>query len=98
MMGDGELDDVLRAPLPAVENNGFSVSVAKTIATQERNAAWTDWGMIACACILLVAFVPVGDVVRQLAGASVDLSKSVPFAIGCAALAVTHMAMRIWAD
>src|ERR1700722_2903860 len=98
MMGDDELDKLLSAPLSAVENSGFSRAVAKRIADQERNDAWTEWGMAAAACALLVAFVPVGDVARLLAGASVDLSKSVPFAVGCAALALTHTAVRAWAD
>ena len=98
MMGDSELDKLLGSPLLAVEDSGFSAAVVKSIANEERNAAWTDWAMIACAGVLLMAFVPVGDVVRQLASAGVDLSKSVPFAVGCATLAVTHTAMRIWAD
>jgi len=98
MMGDGELDNMLRAPLPAVEDDGFARGTASAIAIQERNAAWTDWGMIGCACVLLMAFAPVGEAARFLAGASVDLSTSLPFAIGCAALALTHAAMRMLAD
>jgi hypothetical protein len=98
MMGDDELDRLLSAPLSTVEDNGFSRAVAKTIADQERNDAWIEWGMVAAACALFVVFVPVGDVARQLTGASIDLSKSVPFAIGCAALALTHTAVRVWAD
>ena len=84
--------------MPAVEDNGFSYRLATAMDARERNAEWMEWGIAACACVLLMAVAPVGDFVRLLAGASVDLSRSVPFAAGCAALALTQAAMRILAD
>ncbi len=98
MMDDGKLDELLNASFPAVEDNGFSRRLAMAIAVRERNAEWMEWGIVACACALLMAVAPVGDFARLFAGASVDLSRSVPFAAGCAALALTQTAMRILAD
>lgn len=93
-----ELDRMLANPLAPVNDNGFSERVAQRISAHERFAALTEWALLIAGVVLLVSVVPLAGVLNRVASATVELSQSLPFAVACAALALSMAAMRALAD
>jgi len=98
MTTEAELDALLGKPLTAVADDGFSRAVAAKISTQERAFVWFEWSATAVLCVLVLLFAPWGRVAAPFANIAFDLSLSVPFAVACAALALSHIGARLLAD
>jgi hypothetical protein len=92
------LDSLLAASLKPVEDRGFSQSVVATIAARERAWMGVEIGMAVGVFAAIVAFTPAAAIVGPVEKMAVDLSTSVPFAIGCAALVLTFVGLRWFAD
>jgi hypothetical protein len=91
-----ELDALLAKPLASVADDGFSHAVATKIAAQERAVFWFEWGSAAVLFVLVLLFVPWNRLIAPFENVAFDLGLSVPFAIACAALALTHVGARMF--
>jgi len=98
MTQDTDLDKLLTAPLDAVADDGFSRQVAAKIALHERNLMIFEWAVIAVLAAFATAFLPIAGLLRPIATLAVELSLSLPFAVACAALALSYSVMRLIAD
>jgi hypothetical protein len=101
-MMDDRLDALLSAPLPAVEDRGFSARiVAGAFAARERRAGLELLGLLAAAGVLL-AFLPltaladmVSDTIDYVTG---NLGNSLPIAMAALAIVLSFSFARIMAD
>jgi hypothetical protein len=94
MTTEAELDALLAKPLAAVADDGFSRAAMAKISAEERAVAWFEWGMAAVLLVLVVLFAPWDRLVAPFENVAFDLGLSVPFAIACAALALTQASLR----
>lgn len=94
MTAETELDALLATPLAPVDDNGFSHGIVTKISAHERAVAWFEWGSAAVLFVLLLLFVPWDRLTAPFENIAFDLGLSVPFAIACAALALSHVGMR----
>ena len=94
MIADAELDALLGKPLAAVADDDFSRAVVAKISAQERAVVWFEWGMAVVLCMLVLVFAPWGRLAAPVANIAFALGLSVPFAIACAALALSHAGLR----
>ena len=92
-----ELDVLLTKPLAPVADDGFSRAVVTKISVQERAVAF-EWGTAAVLFVLVLLFVPWGRLTAPFENIAFDLGMSMPFAIACAAIALSHMSLRLFAD
>jgi hypothetical protein len=98
MTAEDELDALLNKPLASVADDGFSRAVMTKILAQERSVAWFEWGTAAALLALVLLFAPWGRLTAPLENVAFDLGLSVPFAIACAALALTQASLRWFAE
>ena len=57
-----------------------------------------EWSLAIAVAMLLVLFVPARGLFKPLEIVVVELGTSLPFAMACAALALTQTALRLLAD
>ena len=98
MTTEDELDALLAKPLAAVADDGFSRAVTTKISAEERAVAWFEWGMAVVLFVLVLLFAPWGRLTAPFENIAFDLGLSVPFAIACAAIALSHAGLRWLAD
>jgi hypothetical protein len=98
MTTESELDTLLAKPLEAVADDGFSRNVSAEIGRRTRLAIWFDWSAIFVTFLLIVLFVPLGRLAAPFEALGIGLSMSLPFAIACAALALSFAMTRAIAD
>lgn len=93
-----DLDTLLAAPLAPINDNGFSRAVVTKIAMRER--VWMGAEIAAALTVFaaVVAFTPTAAIVGPVEKVAIDLGNSLPFAIACAALALTFVSLRWFAD
>ena len=89
---------LLAKPLASVADDGFSRAVVTKISAQERAVAWFEWGTAAVLFVLVLLFVPWGRLTAPFENIAFDLGMSVPFAIACAAIALSHASLRWFAE
>jgi hypothetical protein len=93
-----ELDTLLSTPLAPVADDGFSRAVVSKISAQERMLVWFEWGTAAVLFVLVLLFAPWGRLTAPFENLAFDLGLSVPFAIACAAIALSHASLRWFAE
>ena len=98
MTTEDELDAQLMKPLAPVADDGFSRATVTKISARERAVASFEWGAAAVLFALVLLFVPWGRVTAPFENVAFDLGLSVPFAIACAALALSHASLRWFAE
>jgi hypothetical protein len=98
MTTEAELDALLAKPLAPVPDDGFARAVVAKISAEERAIAWFEWGMAAVLFALVLLFAPWGRLTAPFENVAFDLGLSVPFAIACAALALSHVGARLFAE
>ena len=97
-MTDSELDALLKTPLEPAADAGFSRAVAAKIAAEGRAIAWFEGIAAVVLGVLVLVFVPWGRLAAPFENLAFDLGLSVPFAIACAAIALSHMSLRLFAE
>ena len=97
-MTEPELDALLRTPLAPVADDGFSRGLIAKMAAEERTAQRFEWGTAVAVLLLLVLFAPIGRLVAPFENIALVLGLSVPFAIACAAIALSHASLRLFAE
>ncbi len=98
MMGDDRLDAVLSAPLPAVDDAGFSGRVvARGIIAQERRRNFEIFSLLAAFGVLL-ALLPLTTFATAIENVTIDLGSSVPVAMAALAIVLTSAYARQIAD
>lgn len=97
-MTEVELDVLLRKPLATVADDRFSRGLVAKMAAEERTVQWFEWGTAVAVLLLIVFFAPVGRLVAPFQSMAFVLGLSVPFAIACAAVALSHASLRLFAD
>jgi hypothetical protein len=55
---------------------------------------WFEWGTAAVLCVLALLFAPWDRLTAPFETIALDLGLSLPFAIACAALALSHASIR----
>lgn len=98
MTTEPELDVLLAKPLVSVADDGFSHAVATKITAQERAVFWLEWGAATVLFVLVLLFAPWGRLVVPFENAALELGLSIPVAIACAALALTHAGARMFTE
>ena len=93
-----DLDSLLAAPLDPVGDHGFSRAVLAKIAARDRAWMGIEIGVAVGAFATIVAFTPAAAIAAPIEKVAVDLSTSLPFAAACAALALTFVSLRWFAD
>jgi hypothetical protein len=93
-----ELDTLLSKPLAPVTDDGFSQAVIAKISAQERVVVWFEWGTAAVLFVAVLLFAPWGRLTAPFENLAFDLGLSVPFAIACAAIALSHASLRWFAE
>ena len=94
MTRESELDTLLAAPLAPVADDGFSHGVVTKISAHERAVVWFEWGVAAVLCVLVLLFAPWDRLTAPFETVAFNLGLSIPFAIACAALALSHAGIR----
>jgi hypothetical protein len=97
-MTESELDALLAKPLASIADDGFSRGLVAKMTAEERTVLWFEWGAAAAVLLLVVLFAPVERLVAPFQNIAFDLGLSVPFAIACAALALSHAGLRLFAE
>jgi hypothetical protein len=98
MTTEDELDALLGKPLSPVADDGFSYAVVTKISAHERAVAWFEWGTAAVLFVLVLLFAPWGRLTAPFENMAFDLGLSVPFAVACAAIALSHASLRWFAE
>ena len=98
MTTENELDALLKKPLASVADDGFSRAVVAKITAQERAVIWFEWGTAAVLVVLVLFFIPWGRLIAPFENVALDLGLSFPFAIACAAIALSHASLRWFAE
>ncbi len=98
MTAETELDALLATPLAPVADDGFSHAVVAKLSAHERAVAWFEWSTAVVLFVLVLLFVPWDRLTAPFENIAFDLGLSVPFAIACAALALTHAGLRWFAE
>lgn len=93
-MTEPELDVLLRTPLAPVADDGFSRGLVAKMAAEERTVQWLEWGTAMAVLLLVVLSAPIGRLVGPFENMAFVLGLSVPFAIACAAIALSHASLR----
>jgi hypothetical protein len=93
-----ELETLLSKPLAPVADDGFSQAVIAKISAQERAVVWFEWGTAVVLFVLVLLFTPWGRLTAPFENLAFDLGLSVPFAIACAAIALSHASLRWFAE
>ncbi|MGH6871053.1 MAG: hypothetical protein ACREHE_06045 [Rhizomicrobium sp.] len=97
-MSGGDLDALLAAPLPPVEDMGFCRRVTDGVARAQRlRTFWTSAAAIGAGAILL-PFMPLGQAGDTIATVSWILAGSAPLAIAIAMLVLSNSLLRWVAD
>jgi hypothetical protein len=97
-MTDDNMDELLSAPLPPLDDRGFSVRVLSAIsAARDRRALLELCGLLAVACIFL-AFLPLTALADTIDTVMGDLGNSLPVAMAALAIVLSLSLARIVAD
>jgi hypothetical protein len=98
MTTEDELDSLLGKPLAPAADDGFSHAVGTKISAHERAIAWFEWGTAAVLFVLVLLFAPWSRLTAPFENMAFDLGLSVPFAVACAAIALSHASLRWFAE
>ena len=98
MTTESELDALLAAPLEPVADNGFSSKVEAMAAVQRRDFVLLELGAVVAALALIVFFVPAARFAAPFETVALQLGLSLPFAIACAAIVLSHATLRLLPD
>jgi len=98
MTTEDEFDAPLSKPLGPVADGGFSRAVMAKISAQERAVAWFEWSAAAVLFALVLLVLPWDRLTAPFENVAFDLGLSVPFAIACAATALSHASLRWFAE
>jgi len=97
-MTEDELDALLKKPLVGVADSGFSRDVAARMERSARLGAGLDLAALLVTLLLVVLFAPLGRLVAPFEALGINLALSLPFAIACAALALSFGLLRWTTD
>lgn len=92
-----DLDRLLATPLEPVADNGFSRAIEARLVHEQR-FAWLELALAVAVLALVVLFAPAARLAAPVMTVALQLGLSLPFAVACAALAVSHATLRLWAD
>jgi len=93
-----DLDALLAAPLEPVADNGFSSKVDAKTTMRGQGFAWFELGGAIVVLALIALFAPAARIATPFVTVALELGLSLPFAIACAALVVSHATLRLMAD
>jgi hypothetical protein len=93
-----ELDRLITAPLPAVEDAGFSAHVTTRILAARARRGWLELAGILVTAGILLAFLPLGSLTGTIEYLSFGLGNSLPFAMAALAIVLSVSFARIGAD
>lgn len=91
----GNLDEMLSAPLPAVEDAGFSTAVARRTRVHEERHKLLDILAVLVGLIAIAVALPLDGLMVAIETVTLRLGNSLPVAIACAALALTFAFVRM---
>lgn len=93
-MIDNELDGLLSAPLPSVEDAGFSHRVMARVAAAQQRRIVLETVVIVAGISLLLALLPVAPLAKTIETISLNLGGSVVVAVAIAALVLSNFLVR----
>jgi hypothetical protein len=97
-MNEADLDRQLSAPLPAMEDAGFSRGVMARVAAAQQRRMFVELCAIAAAIAALLVFIPLKTVNGAIETIALNLGSSLPVAVAAAALALSYAYARVAAD
>jgi hypothetical protein len=78
-----DIDELLKAPLEPIKDDGFSRAVTARIENESRESAWLEAGTAVAVLALIALFAPLKSYLGPIDGLAVSLANSVPLAIAC---------------
>ncbi len=93
-----DLDALLATPLEPVPDNGFSRAVDAKMAVRVQGFAWFELGAAIAVLALVVLFAPVARIAAPFVTVALQLGLSLPFAVACAAIALSQATFRLLPD
>lgn len=95
---DDRLDQLLRAPLGPIADNGFSARVVAEIARAQERKSQRETLVLAIAAGILLLFLSAAGFSQWIARLGDSAANSLPLAMGAFAIAVTWAGLRVLAE
>lgn len=95
---DDKLRALLSAPLEPVADDGFSDWLITKIVLRERSEIGLEAAVGVLVLCVVVTFVPLPALVALIGKLMVGMATSMPLAMACAALILSHYALRPASD
>jgi hypothetical protein len=93
-----DLDALLAMPLAPIADEGFSGAVEVKMAAQDQSFAWFELAAGVMVLALVALVVPVARLTAPFEAIAINLALSWQFVVACAAIALTHAALRLLPD
>ena len=93
-----DLDTLLSAPLPAIDDASFSRRVTAHVAAAQQRRMFVDLAAIVAATGVFLAVVPLAAINNAIETVTLNLGSSLPVAVAIAALVLTFTLARYVTD
>jgi hypothetical protein len=93
-MNDNDLDALLRAPLPPLDDMGFSASVMARVAPATHPLEWLELAVLAISAVLALLFLPLHALTNVAVKLSAELANSTAAATACLAIIASIYLLR----
>jgi len=97
-VNDERLDTLLRTPLPAVEDAGFSGRVALRVARQSARIFWLETGALAICALLFLFFLPARPLAALAVQMTSQFANSLAAATACLGIVLSLFFLRFSAE